>query len=120
MTTARYFNESEFRACSPSCSLQDMDQRTMDLLDAARDRAGIPFVLNSAYRSEAYELSRGRSGNGAHTRGRAVDIRCTSSANRMKVVRALLEVGFPRIGIGTKFIHADNDDELSQQVIWLY
>ena len=120
MTTAKYFKESEFRACSPACSLQDMRQSTMNRFDRARRIAGIPFVLNSAYRSPEWELAHGRSGSGAHTRGRAVDIRCRTNATRMKVVVALLAAGFSRIGIADTFIHADDDETLTQDIIWLY
>lgn len=120
MIKSRYFKEKEFAACSPSCSLQDMQQHTMDKLDFAREIAGIPFVLNSAYRSQAWEKAKGRTGTGAHTAGCAVDIRCNSSADRYKIISALLEVGFTRIGIGKTYIHVDDDSTKPQQVIWHY
>lgn len=120
MITAKYFKESEFRKCVPACSLQDMKQGTMDKLDAAREIAGIPFVLNSAYRPVAWEKAHGRSGDGAHPHGQAVDIRCYSNSNRMTIVRALLEAGFVRIGIGKNYVHADDDAGKSQNVMWHY
>ena len=120
MITAKYFRESEFRACVPSCSLQDMQQDTMNMLDMARQMAGIPFVLTSAYRTRHWDLNKGRSGNGAHTRGTAVDIRCNSDSNRYKIINALLAAGFCRIGVAKNYIHADNDVKLTQCVIWTY
>ena len=120
MTTARHFSESEFKACVPRCSLQDMNQATMNRLDRAREAAGIPFVLNSAYRSPSYERQKGRTGTGAHTTGHAVDIRCNTSTNRMKIVRAALQVGFRRIGIGKTYVHLDDDYRQAQDVIWHY
>jgi uncharacterized protein YcbK (DUF882 family) len=120
MITAKYFKESEFKKCVPACSLQDMQQGTMDKLDAAREAAGIPFVLNSAYRSVAHEKKQGRNGTSSHTKGMAVDIRCNSNENRMKIVRALLEAGFVRIGIGKTYVHADDDPAKSQNVMWHY
>lgn len=120
MIKSKYFAEKEFKACTPSCSLQDMSQELMNKLDEARAKAGIPFVLNCAYRSSAWDKKLGRSGNSAHTRGKAVDIRCSTSANRFKVVKALLEVGFKRIGIGKTFIHADVDSSLPSPVIFDY
>lgn len=120
MITAKHFVEKEFRACVPACSLQNMRQGTIDRLDRARELAGIPFVLNSAYRSVAYEKKKGRAGTSSHTKGAAVDIRCNSDANRMKVVRALLEAGFTRIGIGKTYVHADDDESKTQNVIWHY
>jgi len=119
-TTARWFNESEFKKCSPACSLQDMRQSTMDKLDSARDIAGIPLVLNSAYRSPAYEKEMNRTGTGAHPERCAVDIKCNTSRNRFLIVEALVMAGFKRIGIAKTFIHADDSETHDQQVIWLY
>lgn len=118
--TAKYFTEAEFRRCTPPCSLQDMDQQFIRQLDAARASAGIPFVLNSAYRSRAWELSKGRTGRGDHPQGRGVDIRCNTSANRMKIVRALLDNGFRRIGIANTYVHAGLGKDLPQDVMWDY
>ena len=120
MIVAKYFNESEFRKCTPSCSLQDMDARLIGKLDLAREKAGIPFVLNSAYRSVAWEKGRGRTGTSSHCKGMAVDIRCNSYYNRWKVVRGLMEAGFTRIGIGKTYVHADCDPDKTQNVIWDY
>lgn len=118
MTTSKYFNEKEFKECSPSCSLQDMKQSTMSKLDTAREIAGIPFVLNSAYRSSQHDRSKGRSGTGAHTLGRAVDIRCNTERNRFLVVSALIKAGFKRVGVYATFIHADDSETHTQQIIW--
>lgn len=120
MVKSKYFKEKEFAACVPSCSLQDMKQHTMDKLDAAREAAGIPFILNSAYRSPAWEKAKGRTGTGAHPHGCGVDIRCNTNANRMKIIKACLAVGFTRIGIGKTYVHVDDDAEKTQNVIWHY
>ena len=120
MITAKYFKEAEFKKCVPSCSLQDMNQNFMYMLDALRAQAGIPLVLNCAYRSKAWDIKKGRSGNSAHTRGKAVDIRCNSNTNRWKIVTAAYEIGFRRIGIGKNYIHVDCDKSLTQDVIWHY
>lgn len=120
MITSKYFTESEFKQCSPSCSLQDMKQTTMSKMDTAREIAGIPFVITSAYRPSEWDRAKGRSGTGAHTLGCAIDIRCNSSSNRFKIVAALLKAGFTRIGIAKTFIHADDSPQHAQQVIWMY
>lgn len=118
--TAKHFSESEFKRCTPPCSLQDMKQDFMNRLDTVRDVTGIPLVITCAYRSREYDLAKGRSGNSAHTRGMAVDIRCTTSVNAFKIVQAALKVGFTRIGIGKTFIHLDSDTSLPQNVMWNY
>ena len=120
MITAKYFKEKEFKACSPSCSMQDMSQGFLDLLDKVREAAGIPLVLNSAYRSVAHEKKMGRNGTSSHTKGLAVDIRCNTSANRYKIVTAALSCGIRRIGIGKTYVHLDADPEKAQDVIWDY
>ena len=120
MKDSRYFKDEEFRRCSPACSIEDMEEETLFVLDNVRHEAGIPLVLNSAYRSVVYEKAKGRSGNSAHTKGLAVDIRCTTSANRWKIVQAAIKCGVRRIGIGKTYIHLDTDTSLPQDVIWHY
>lgn len=117
---SEFFAESEFRRCSPPCSLQDMKQEFMDVLDEVRRCAGIPLVITCAYRSPKWDLARGRSGNSAHTKGLGIDIVANSSATRMKVVSAALEVGIKRIGIGKGFVHLDIDKSLPGDVMWHY
>lgn len=122
MVVLKHFCEGEFQKLTPACSLSDMDEEFMIHLDAARDLAGIPFVLSSAYRSKSWELSHGRSGISAHTTGHAVDILCKDSSTRERIVSALMRCGFNRIGVSKSFIHVD--DSLlpchPQHVFWLY
>lgn len=106
--TPVYFSEKELASLTPSCSLNDMDGQFMKRLDFARTIAGIPFVLNSAYRSKEWDISKGRNGTSYHCKGRAVDIRCTTSTNRAKIVYSLLNAGFKSIGLYASFIHVDD------------
>ena len=118
MIKSKHFSESEFKRCTPSSSLQDMNQQTIDRFDKARYIAGIPFVINCAFRSSAWDKAKGRSGTGAHTLGRAIDIRCNADRNRFLIIDALLKSGFTRIGIAKTYIHADDSSGHSQQVAW--
>jgi len=120
MVTAKYFKEAEFKKCTPSCSLQDMQPTFMATLDAIRSLAGIPLKLSCAYRSVEWDKAKGRDGNSAHTRGWAVDIVCNSSATRSKIITAALRMGINRIGIGKNFIHLDADPSKPKNVIWHY
>jgi len=120
MITSRHFSEIEFNRCTPSCSLQDMNQAFMHKLDRLRDKAGIPLTLNSAYRSIAWEKSKGRSGSGDHPQGKGADIRCYASNTRYKIVKAAFEIGFRRIGIAKNFVHVGDGNNLPNDVIWLY
>jgi uncharacterized protein YcbK (DUF882 family) len=120
MIESRHFREEEFQRCSPSCSLQDMNQDAVNFLDRMRDIAGIPVVLNSAYRSKAYELGKKRTGTGAHTLGRAFDIRCIDDGTRWKLIDAAIQVGCTRIGVAKTYVHVDFSPVHTQGVIWTY
>lgn len=109
MIKLRYFKPSEFEKCIPSCKIDDMDEEFMQKLDDARSICSYAFVLNSAYRSPEYERSKGRTGTSSHTKGLAVDISCLTSVCRLKMLLALLAVGFRRIGIYPTFLHVDSD-----------
>ena len=114
----RYFDWRDFQKCTPRCQEEQMDEVFMRMLDKARHIAGIPFILNSAYRNVEWEKAKGRTGTSSHTKGIAVDIACDCSYNRLIIISALLKVGFKRIGIYDTFIHVDNDDKKTQ-CIWL-
>lgn len=120
MKTFTYFKPYEFKNCIPSCNIEDMNEEFITMLDLARHNAGIPFRLNSAYRTEQWERSKGRSGQSAHTKGLAVDINCNDNRHgRYLIIKALLNVGFNRIGIYENHIHVDYDQTKSKEVIWL-
>ena len=98
----------------------NMNQEFLLRLDEARERAGIPFVINSAYRSPEHNAKIGGKPNSSHLKGLAVDISVTNSRQRFIVLNALLNVGFTRIGIADTFIHVDLDNGKSKDVIWTY
>lgn len=116
----KYFSNDDFKRAAPSCLISDVSPELLERLDHAREIAGIPFVVNSAYRSPEWEKSKGRSGNGAHTRGLAVDIRCNSSLDRWRIVFGAIAAGFPRIGVAKGFVHLDIDTSLPCPVLWTY
>ena len=113
-----HFSAEEFKKCVPPCNWNDMSPAFMQRLERCREIAGIPFILNSALRSVAWEVSHGRSGNSLHTFGRAVDIRCYSNQDRYKIITSALKCGFVRIGIGPNYIHLD--DGQGNPCIWHY
>ena len=120
--TAKYFSEKEFQRLTPPCSLQDMKQTTMDMVDAAREICGFPFIVTCAFRSVQWELDHGRPGTSSHTKGYALDIGCPLNDNvkRMAMIDAFRKVGFRRIGIDKNYIHVDNDPNKAQDVMWTY
>ncbi|MCL2291236.1 MAG: D-Ala-D-Ala carboxypeptidase family metallohydrolase [Bacteroidetes bacterium] len=120
--TSKYFKEEEFKKCNPPCSLQDMDQDFMDWLDSVREDAGISFRLKSAFRSKQHEQNMGRSGNSAHTEGKAVDIDSPNSVSRFKILKSAFAKGCKRLGIdfSKNFIHLDRSTKLDHEVVWKY
>ena len=106
---SKYFKEIE----------ENMNKDFLFVLDEAREFAGIPFVINSAYRSPNHPLSI-KNPSSSHIKGLAVDIKATDNATRFKIVEALISVGFTRIGIGDTFIHVDLDFDKRQNIIWTY
>ena len=106
---SKYFKEIE----------NNMDVNFLAKLDEAREFAGIPFVINSAYRSPTHPESI-KNPTSSHIKGLAVDIKSNDSITRFKMLNALIAVGFNRIGIAKTFIHVDLDYDKSQNVIWTY
>lgn len=112
--------ELDFRACSPASKASDLANCVVDALIMAQKYAGFQFTITSAYRSQAYERSKGRKGTSSHCKGLAVDISTRDSHTRYKVLLALAFAGFPRIGVGKTFIHADMDETKAHPIIFHY
>lgn len=117
MYNSKFFTDDEFTRVG--CSRSQICDESLERLDRAREIAGVPFVVNSAYRSPEFEVSKGRSGSSAHCLGRAFDIRCRNSSERYSIVFGAVAAGFSRIGIGSTFVHMD-DSSKSGPCIWLY
>jgi hypothetical protein len=119
---SKYFSPREFELCNPPCTIDDIHPKLLALLDRIRDMAGIPLVMNCVYRSVEYDLAKGRSGESEHCEQPAmgVDIRCNTSVNRFKILKAAIICGVRRIGIGKTFIHIGIDESHPQNVIWHY
>ena len=106
---SKYFKEIEYK----------MDKSFLEKLDRAREFAGFPFFINSAYRSPEHPESI-KNPTSSHIKGLAVDIRARDSRTRYLIIDALMHVGFNRIGIADTFIHVDDDKDKSSGVIWTY
>lgn len=113
----KYFSYEEFRC--PCCGENKTKEELILLLDKARELAGIPFKITSGYRCPKYNKKVGGVENSAHTFGLGADILCTNSHNRFKIVKALIDAGFKRIGIGKNHIHCDIDITKPEGVLWV-
>lgn len=121
----KFFKLSEFDSPDAPGSGANMDKEFLYMLDKARGIAGVPFKINSGYRTQAHHNSLTKRGfktakNSAHLRGFAADIHAPDSRTRYAILQALIKVGFNRIGVANTFIHVDNDPSLPEEVIWTY
>lgn len=91
----KFFSRSEFK--NPDA----MSPRLLLLLDRARALAEVPFVITDSWRVDDPDE------HSAHELGAAVDIQCHNSYLRYRIVASLLEVGFERVGVYDRHIHAD-------------
>ena len=118
----KYFNLSEFDSPDEMNSGNNMDLDFLRKLDEAREIAGIPFKVNSGYRSVSHNKKVGGVSDSSHIKIPccAVDINIKGSRDRFLVMSAAIKVGINRIGIGKNFIHLDTDKQKSQDIIWHY
>lgn len=100
-----YFTDAEVAGLEPAL---------VERLIEARGRAKVPFVITEGRASGGSHVA-----NSAHARGLAVDLRAHDGITRFKIVAALLDAGFVRIGVYDKHIHADVDGGLPQGVLWV-
>ena len=118
-----YFNMSEFDEPGlPGSGKEYMDVNLLMILDNMRHRSGIPYKINSGYRSSEYNKKIGGAENSAHIKGKAVDISATTSSQKYLIIEAAIQLGIQRIGVGDNFIHIDIQEkpEKPTKVIWTY
>jgi zinc D-Ala-D-Ala carboxypeptidase len=112
-----HFKISEFDC--PCCGANEMSQTLLTLADIGREQSGVPWVINSAYRCEAHNASV-RSKSDVHPKGLAIDVSTPNSRTRFRVLQAMIDLGFNRIGMGSNFIHGDIDSTKDINVMWTY
>lgn len=116
----KYFKHEEFDSPDLPNSGINMDSDFLQKLDHARKIAGIPFKINSGYRSREQNQKVGGKPKSSHLVGKAVDIAYSNSRERWIIVTGLQEAGFNRLGIAKGFVHADTDETKAPNVIWTY
>ena len=116
----RYFKLEEFDSPDELGSGCNMSQEILSMLDAARKIYGKPMRITSGFRTKTHNKKVGGVESSSHLKGLAADIACSESRNRFDMIKALLEVGFKRLGVAGTFIHVDIDKNKSQNVIWTY
>lgn len=101
-----------------------MDKGFIKMLQKVQRKTKLPIFdwINSGARSAYWNSKVGGVDSSAHMIPvcKAADIKTPTRAIRDKIVEAAKEVGFKRIGIGSTFVHLDNDDTKPQYVAWGY
>jgi hypothetical protein len=108
-----------------------VDEKTMRLADAARERSGIPWTVTSGKRTPDQNAADANSvKDSAHLTGQALDIRCTDYHQFWAMVFGLMNTGARRMGIyfktcsdnPTKLIpthlHIDTDPDKPQEIFF--
>jgi len=86
-----------------------VNEDSMDRLQALRTEIGLPFHVNSGYRSPEYNKKVGGAPNSFHMQGMAFDI-SLSNLNRGIMTEKAEDYGFNGIGQYNSFIHIDTRD----------
>lgn len=118
-----YFSPSEFAQKNDRSgdTAYLFDTTTAKMLDAARDSAGIPFILNSAVRTPKYNESVGGARLSSHSAPCycGVDIATYGRKSyQNRIVDGLEKAGFIRIIIYPRHIHADTDSSKPTRGVW--
>ncbi len=115
----KYFDITEFDSPDLPGSGEAMEDSFMEMISEAREIAGIPFKINSGFRTIEWNQRVGGRVGSSHLKACAADVHCNNSASREKILCSLIKAGFTRIGVGKTFLHCDNDP-LKPSAIWLY
>lgn len=107
--TWKYFKPEE---------VQGLSEDLVAKLEAARELFDAPIVITSGYRDPQHNVDVGGVKDSAHTRGFAVDIKCTDPFMQGKLCWALGLAGLRRVGKYPVHIHCDIDPNLPQNVFW--
>lgn len=113
------FNAEQIK-CRCGCGYRVDYAPLLVKLGTAQLNAGFSFNINSWCRCYNHNRDVGGSETSSHRKGYAVDIETKNNWYRYKILHALFQAGFKRIGIGKNYIHADVDPNKGEMIIWLY
>lgn len=104
----KWFKKEDFLCRCGKCEMPaEVEGNLMALvenvLEPAREKLGMPIIVNSGYRCERHNKAVGGVANSQHLRGEAVDIRC---ADNKRLAKIIVENGrFDQLIIYPTFIH---------------
>ncbi len=115
---SKYFAHKELE-CKCGCGKADMDDMFLERLDMLRYKYNRPIILNSAYRCSNHNENVGGVANSSHTKGLAVDIKCSGS-EKYWLLKHAMGLGFQGIGVASSFLHLDDKTESPRPNVWTY
>lgn len=115
----KYFKQWELK-CRCGCGLYNITEEMEETLDAVRELAGVPMVVNSGCRCEEHNRDVKGSPTSSHLKGIAVDIKADNNADRDAILYALYKLNIRRVGIAKSFIHFDIDYSKTRERCWVY
>ena len=104
----KWFKKEDFLCRCGKCEMPaEVEGNLMALvenvLEPAREKLGLPIIVNSGYRCERHNKAVGGVANSQHLRGEAADIRC---ADNKRLAKIIVEAGrFDQLIIYPTFIH---------------
>lgn len=104
-----HFKVKEFHSRKDPADLVKVDERLIALLENIRNHTGKPVIINSGYRSAAYNATiKNAVSNSQHVQGKAADIRIVgvSPAKVAEIAECYLGSS-GGIGIYSTFTHVD-------------
>ena len=104
----KYFRKEEFecRCCGSMGSPlvgENIEALVENVLDPARERLGMPIIVNSGYRCPKHNAEVGGVKNSQHMKGEAADIRCEDNEQLKRLIK---EQGvFDQMIVYPTFVH---------------
>jgi uncharacterized protein YcbK (DUF882 family) len=112
------FTLDEFR-CRHCGDVNEKAARALAIrLQMVRDIYGVMRIVSGFRCPVQNELVGGKMFS-QHLCGLAADIACDDDADRRRLLKLLIDLGFPRLGIGQHIIHADIGT-ITGPLIWVY
>lgn len=105
--TLKYFDWGEFDSPDLVGSGSNMAPAFLYRLDYAREIAGIPFHINSGFRTPEHNKKVGGDPFSRHLKGMAVDIRARTARERALVIKGLVLAGLLNLRIYPTHIHVN-------------
>ena len=119
----KYFTKEELQ-CS-HCGESHMDESFMNYICTLRERCAFPFIVTSAYRCKDHPVEAGKASPGAHTTGKAMDIK-VSGKRAWMLIKEATAMNFVGIGVSQKgdpnsrFVHLDMYLDGPRPAVWSY